>query len=185
MANQKDRKRINVKGGGLLYARELDPTPSNTYVELGYLDSSELDDMISMVGDIDEAGILPNSVEGSQVAKFRTVLKQSSADEINFLRNATGKFLELYYRVLLANGYYQEVSIPLARVNPSVNLKFAAGTERKISVEFFCLAPKAAYTRGVTAFNVVKDQPYVLIDGASATFNTSNTEASALAAAVL
>jgi hypothetical protein len=181
----KSRKAISVRGGGTFYYREIDPTPSNTYLEAGYIASSELDDVQQMVGEVDESGVLPDIKSGSQIVKWKMVLKQATQAVIDLLRNAAGKYYEGYYVVLLANGQYQEISIPVFTFSPNVNLRFAAATERQVACELNCLAPKAAYTRGVTAFNVVKDQPYIVLDGASATFNTSNTEASALATAIM
>jgi hypothetical protein len=185
MALAKDRKRLNVRGGGALYVRELDPTPSNTYLLLGYLSKTDFNDEHQMVGDVDEAGVLPDSKSGSQVFKLATELKQTSIDEIQLLNTAAGKYFEGIYVVTLANGRVQELSIPLIRLNPTLKMAFAAATERRIPLEIIGLAPKAAYTRGVVAFNVVLNQPYVLVEGSSATFNMSNTEASALATAIL
>lgn len=185
MSNALDRQRINAKGGGEFFIRELGPTPSNTYLSLGYLDSSKLLDDPQMVGDPDEGGNQIAKISGGQDVKWQTTLKQSSIAEINLLRNAAGKFYEGYYAVTLENGNIQEISIPLLQIIPKLELAFAAATERKIPVEIQCLAPKAAYTRGVTTFNVVKNQPYIMIEGATATFNTSNTEASAMATAIL
>jgi hypothetical protein len=185
MALARDRKRINVKGGGALYVRELDPTATNTYSLLGYLAKTDFNDEHQMVGDPDEAGNLPDTKRGSQKFTLKSELKQTTLDEINLLRNATGKYFEALYVVTLANGYVQELSIPLCRINPNLAMAFAAATERRIPLEIVALAPKAAFTRGVTAFNVIANQPYILVEGASATFNQSNTEASTLATAVL
>ena len=184
MSLQKDRNRMNAKGGGDLYIREIYPTPSNTYLSIGYLDSTKLNDKHSMVGDPDEEGQVITKVDGGQDVTLDEILKQSSLDEINLIRNAGGKYYEAYYPCTLKNGNVQELSIPICQIIPDLSMEFKAATERKIPIQIQCLAPKAAYTRGVTAFNVIKNQPYIMVEGATATFNTSNTEASALAAAI-
>jgi hypothetical protein len=186
MALARNRTRINVKGGGKLYIREISPTASNTYLDLGYLQSTEFMNDNAMVGEVDEAGVLPDMNQGSQKATLKAVLKQSSIDEINLLNNAAGKYYELYYKnANLANGYVQELSIPIAKLKVGTTLKGASATERQLELEVYALAPKAAYTRGVTAFNVTENVPFILTENATAQFNTSNTEASALATAVL
>jgi hypothetical protein len=185
MALAKDRKRLNVKGGGALYVRELDPTPTNTYSLLGYLGGSDVADEHQMVESLDETGVLADVSSGSKIFRLKSKLQQSSIDEMDLLRTAENKYFEALYVVPLKNGRYQELSIPLCRINPTINASFAAATERNIPIELIGLAPKAAYTRGITAFNVVANQSYVLVEGAAATFNLSNTEASTLATAIL
>ena len=185
MGLQKDRNRSNVKGGGDFYIRQIYPTPSNTYLSLGYLDSSKLSDKHSMVGDPDEEGQTIAKNDGGQDVVFTETLKQSGIDEINLIRNAAGVLYEAYYPCTLKNGNVQEISIPICQIIPNLDAEYKGATERKLTVEIQCLAPKAAYTRGVTAFNVLKNQPYIVVEGAAATFNTSNTEASALATAIV
>jgi len=185
MALARDRKRINVKGGGKIQLRELDPSPSNTYLDLGYLVSNTLTDEHTMVESVDESGQLVNSQTGARKVTWKTVIKQTTADEINLLKNAGTKLYEVYYNVTMSNTYVQMLCLLPVRIKPSVVLDFASATERTLEVEFHCLVPKAAYTRGVTTFNVVANEPYVLVDASSETFNTSNTEASAIASAVI
>lgn len=185
MSLGKARKSISVRGGGTLLIRQLDPTPTNAYSDLGYIKDSTLEDADVMVGEVDESGVLPDFKSGSETCSWKLTLKQATQDEINFLRNAINMYFEAYYKVTLGNGNIQEISIPLCRVSPMFNAKFAANAERTLDIVITMLAPKAAFTRGVVAFNVVAGQPYILVDNATAQFNTSNTEASTLAAAIL
>jgi len=185
MALARSLNRINVKGGGKIQIRELSPTASNTYQDLGYLTSSTLSDEHTMVDSVDEIGALVNSQSGARKVTWKTVLKQTSADEIDLLRNSTGKLYEVYYVVTESNTYKKMICLLPVRIKSSVVLNFASATERTIEVEMMCLAPKAAYTRGVTAFNIIANDPYVLVEAATETFNTTNTEANAIASAVI
>jgi hypothetical protein len=186
MAVARARSRVNVKGGGKLYLRELSPAASNTLLDLGYIKSTDLMNEHSMVQSDDEAGNVIDSKSGAQKVTLKTVLQQSSIDEINLLNNAVGKYYELYYKnANLANGLVQEVSIPLGKIKPGVILKMASATERTIDLEITCLAPAASYTRTVTLFNVTENVPFIIAETATAQYNTSNTEASALATAIL
>ncbi len=186
MVIQRNRLRINVKGGGKWYIRQLSPAPSNTLLDLGYIKSTDLNNSHKMVDSEDETGILIDSKSGGQQAEVKFVLQQSSIDEINLLNNANGIYYELYYKnANLANGYVQELSIPLGKIVAGETLKMAAATERTIDVTVKCLAPKADYVRGVTTFNVSENVPFILTETATAQYNTSNTEASAMATAIL
>lgn len=192
MANARNRQRINVKGGGKLWIRQLSPAASNTWIDIGYLDDNELDDKTAMVDSEDERGDYIDTKQGSRKVTWKTTLKQTGADEINLLRNADGIYYELYYDVVLANTYHQEYNMHLVKIDNSVNLKFAKATERKLQVVFSLLAPKAAFTATDTAFNVIANDPYVMNENTSTspTYTTSsgvptNTQASAKATAIL
>jgi hypothetical protein len=186
MAVARDRKRSNVRGGGKLYLRELSPTPSNTLLDVGYIKSTDFINEHTMVELFDETGNFIDNKSGQQKVVLNVILQQSSIDEINLLNNASGKYYELYYKnPNLANTYVQEVSIPIGVLKPGVTLKMAAATERTIELNISCLAPKADYVRGVTTFNVSENVPFIITETATAQYNTSNTEASAMATAIL
>lgn len=185
MALARDRKRINVKGGGKFYMRQIDPSPSNTYLDPGYLAGTSVLDEPTMVDSVEEAGNFVDTKVGATKATVEITMEQSGIDELGLMQNADGKYYEGYYPVLLANGNSQEWSFPLMKLKPGFNLNFAAATKRQIKLPFTLLAPKAAYVRGVTAFNVVANGTYIVVEGANATFNTANTEAAALATAIL
>lgn len=173
MALGLDRRRINVKGGGTLFIREIDPTPTAAFASVGFIKEDSFFDEHTMVESVDSAGRYIDTKSGSQHVRFETQLMQTSIDEINLLRNAflgsdAGRYYEIYYQVPLNNGDKQEFLFPVARITPNVNLQFRAATERTVNVVIHALAPKVALTRTPTAFNTAQWQPYVVVQGATA-----------------
>lgn len=169
MALSRDRTRINVKGGGLAKIREISPTQTDGLSDLGYLGGSDVNDEHNVIEIVDETGSLIDALSGGQKAYMKTVLKQTSADEINLLRNAVGKYYDFYYYAKLNNGRFQELSAIPCKIKPGQVLSYKSATERTIEVTIYFLNPKAAATRAPVAYNVIADQPYVLIEGAAAT----------------
>lgn len=184
MALEKSRLRINVKGGGTLRIRELSPTPSNTFLDVGYVTTDTLLDEPTMVDSIDEVGNFIDTKSGAQKVTWKTVLKQTSIDEINLLKNAVGKYYDLFYSVLLANGNTQEFRVWLGKIKPILTLEFAAATERKIEVEITALMPKATFTTTPTDYNVTAGNYYVVIENVVAKGVPTDTAAS-MATAIL
>jgi hypothetical protein len=185
MSLEKNRQRINVKGGGTLQIRELSPSPIDSFSDIGYLVSSKLTDEHTMVELSDERGDFIDAKSGGRKVMWETVLKQSGIDEINLLKNAEGKYYNVYYSVATSNGTLtQEISIAIAKIKPGPTLEFKSATERTITVIIYCLAPADDFTRTPAAFNVVKHEPYVITEGAVANDVPTDT-ASDLAAALL
>lgn len=168
MALEKSRLRLNVKGGGTLRIRELSPTPSNTFLDVGYVTSDIILDEPTMVDSVDEMGNFIDTKSGAQKVTWKAVLKQTSIDEINLLKNAVGKYYDLFYSVLLSNGSTQEFRVWLCKLKPLLNLEFAAATERKLEVEFTALMPKGTFTATPTEYNVTAGAYYVVIENAVA-----------------
>lgn len=168
MALQKSRTRINVKGGGLLKIREIYPAQSDTWLDVGYLGGTDLTDEHNMIEIVEEAGNFIDALSGSQKVTIVTTLKQTSIDEINLLKNTTGKYFDAYYYVKLANGNVQEISAIPVKIMPGPVLSFQSATERTLQVTMYFLAPKATAVRTPTSYNVTKDVPYVLIENANA-----------------
>jgi hypothetical protein len=162
-----DRRRINVKGGGSIQLREIDPTPAATFSNLGYTKEESLIDAFNVVESVDSIGNLVNASEGGRKPTWSVVLMQTSKAEIDFLLITT-KYYEVYYVVTLANGYFQEIVCPVCRLKPGGTLKFAAGTERSITLDIYILAPAVALTRTPTNFNTVKFQPFAITENAAA-----------------
>jgi len=186
MALTRDRKRINVKGGGKLQIRETHPSASDTFLDIGYISKSDFSDEHTMVESVDEQVLYVETKSGAQKVSWVTTIKQTGIDEINLLKNADGKYYELYYYVLLANGNYQELHIPLAKITAGTKLSFGSAAERSLDVTFQALSPKAGYTYSEnTTFNVTANVPYVLVENSSLQFVTANTQAGELATAIL
>jgi hypothetical protein len=185
MSLGKNRKRINVKGGGTLQLRELAPTPADPFLDIGYLLSSKLTDEHTMIELSDERGDFIDAKSGGRKVHWETVLKQSGIDEINLLKNAEGKYYEVYYSVKTANdSMVQEVSLCLCKIKPGPVLEFKSATERTIQVTIYALAPDANLTRTPAAFNVVQHEPYVITEGITANGAPTDT-AAAVATAIL
>jgi len=168
MALQKLRSRINVKGGGLFMIRELSPTPSDTFLDVGFLTSVQFEDEHNMVEIIDDRGLTINYISGGESPKFTVVIKQSGIDEINILKNAERKYYEGYYKVLCETTLIQEINIPLFRFKPGPMLQFAAATERTLQLEGRALSVKAAMTRNPVGYNITIDSFFVIIENAAA-----------------
>ena len=184
MALAKARTRINVKGGGTLKIRELSPTASDTFLDVGYVTSDILLDEPSMVDSVDEAGQFIDTKSGAQKVTWKAILKQTSIDEINLLKNAVGKYYDLFYSVVLAGGNTQEFRVWLCKLKPLINLEFSAAKERTLEVEFTALMPKATFTATPTDYNVTAGAYYVVIENAVAKGTPTDTAAT-MATAIL
>lgn len=185
MSLGKNRKRINVRGGGTLLLRELSPSPTDTFSDAGYIASSKLTDERDVITTTDERGELVEASTGSRSVRWETVLQQSGADEINLLRNADGKYYEAFYSVKTAgNTLVQEISLPLCRIKPGPVLEFASGAARTMQLTLYALSPKAAYVRTPSAFDVSAGEAYIIVEGTVAN-GVPVDPAAAVAAAIL
>lgn len=185
MSLGKSRKRINVKGGGTLQIRELSPNATDVFSDLGYLLSSKLTDEHTIIELSDERGDLIDAKSGSRKVHWETVLKQSGIDEINLLKNAEGKYYDVFYSVKTVNdSLVQEISLCLCKIKPGPVLEFKSATERTIQVTLYALAPDASLTRTPSAFNVALHEPYVVTEGINANGSPSDS-AAGVAAAIL
>ena len=185
MSLGKSRRRINVKGGGTLQIRELAPNASDAFFDLGYLLSSKLTDEHTIVELSDERGDFVDAKSGGRKVHWETVLKQSGIDEINLLKNAEGKYYDVYYSVKTANDtLVQEVSLCICKIKPGPVLEFKSATERTIQVTLYALAPDAGLTRTPPAFNIVIHEPYVITEGSTPNGTPTDTAASVAAAII-
>ena len=170
MALARSSVRINVKGGGLLKVEELvSGGVVATMSDLGYLTKVDFSDTPGMVESMAADGIMVNAQRGSQKVMIKGVLKQSSADEINLLKNAAGKFYHAYYQVELSNPTktFQEFYAPLCVIVPGPVLSFASDTERTIEITIIVLSPKGNVAVVPAGFNVTLPAVYSLVDTAT------------------
>lgn len=167
MALQKDRRRVNVKGGGILQVREIDPG-TGTFADLGFISDDVFTDEHTMVESIDSKGDYIDTKSGARKVQWTSTLMQTSKEEIDLMRNAEGKYYELYYKVVLNNANIQEFVIPIARITPGAVLEFKSATQRTIKLTITALAPAAALTRTPTDYNTTIWTPYVLVENAVA-----------------
>lgn len=177
MSIARTRANINIKGGGILKCRELAPSASDAFLDLGYLGGTDIGDTHNMVDVIDERGLQVEYLDGGNKVVITSSLQQSDIDLINLLRGAGSKLYEFFYQVVLRNTKVQEFNIPLGRIMAGVQLKFAAATPRAIPVEIHGLAVKAAMTRSPVAFNITQDEAMVVTENASAQGAPSDTAA--------
>jgi hypothetical protein len=185
MALARDRTRQDLNGGGLLKLREISPTPSDTFLDPGYLGGTDFGDEHSVIKWIDEVGNVINAQTGQREAGIKGVLQQTSLDEINLLKNARGKYYDVYYyKKNFETGKIQELSACCCKLKPGPVLSMKSNTQRTLALEIYFLAPKAAFVRTPTDYNVTADEPYVLIENAVAKGVPIDTAAS-LATAVL
>src|ERR1051325_1257001 len=112
----KNRRNINVKGGGSLQLREIDPSPSDPFVDYGYLKNVDFSDTYNMIESKDAAGNYIDYKEAGETAILKGDLMESGKTNIDFQRTAANKYFDVYYQVLLNNGSYQEISAPIARL---------------------------------------------------------------------
>lgn len=168
MALAKSRLRLNVKGNGTVKIREIYPTQTDAFSDVGYVDGSVLEDLYNMIESVDEHGDFIDSKPSGEMVKYKFNLKQSTIDEINLLRNADGKYYDLYILGVLANGNSIEISAIPVKIKPGFSLDMAGGKERGLPCEMSLLAPKATATRAPTDYNVTVNKPFVLIENAVA-----------------
>jgi len=158
----RDRRQINVKGGGYLSLREIDPTPTNGFTLLGFIGESTWDVAFNMVESKDDAGNYIDTKEAGQMVSFESSLLQSDKVQADFMITAASKYFEFYYKVLLNNGQTQELLFPLARLNPGMKWDFKAA-ERRTPLKFWALWPQTALTRVPTDYNSAIGEYYKLI----------------------
>jgi hypothetical protein len=186
MALQRLRTRQDVNGGGILKVRQISPTPADPFLDLGYLGGTDLGDEHSILKWIDEVGNVINAQSGQREAGIKSILQQTSIDEINLLKNARGVYYDVYYyKKNLETGTIQELSACICKLKPGPVLSMKSNSQRTLALEIYFLAPKAAFTRTPTGFNVVADEPYVIAEQASVALGAPSDTASTLATAVL
>ncbi len=186
MANLRDRTRQNVRGGGVLKLRQLYPSPSDTFVDVGILGGTDLADAHTMVEQKDERGLMIDVMSSGNVATLDTQLKQSGIDEINLINQSRGKYYEAYYPVKLNNGNTQELNVAICKIDPNLKMALKQG-ERNVPLKIYMLTPATAATRTPTGYNITTDPdgnpvPYVIAENAVALGAPSDAAATVWAA---
>jgi len=163
----RDRRQISVKGGGTLKVREIDPTPAANFTDLGFLGDSKLTDIYNMIESKDDAGNYIDTKEAGEEVTFESTLKQTTKEQIDFMKDAAAKYFEAYYPVRLNNGDYQEILFPVCRIVPGAELEFKPA-ERTIKITVKALWPATALTRTPTDYNSAIGEYYKLTENAAA-----------------
>lgn len=123
MGIQRSRERLGAKGLGRLYGREVLPTPGASHSDFGFLDETNLDHVTEMEVIPDEAGYVIDAKEKSSIHRLSSNLLQVSADEIDFIKGASGKIHDLqYFGVMNEYGLFHYYCFEQVRIDPSVSL---------------------------------------------------------------
>jgi len=179
-----DRRAINVKGGGTLQLRVIDPTAQQgAFASVGFIKNDILVDEHGIVESQDSKGDAIDAKSGSQKVKFTSVLMQSSKDEIDLMKDAKDRYYEMYYKAVNNDATIQEIVAAVCRIKPGIEIAFGAATERNISLEIHFLAPATVLTRTPAAYNTAQWVPYVLTEGAAA--NGAPTDAATVPQAAI
>jgi hypothetical protein len=169
MANERNRSRFSVKGGGLLKSAVVASGGALTTMDdLGYLESTDFTVDRKMIEYTDESGSLVNVVSGGEDWRIKTVLMQVGIDEINLILSQGAAYRHFYYCAYLDMlAKYQEIYIPLGRIISPLNLSFKAGEKRNIPIEIVALMPKGAVTVTPAGLNVPAGAYGVIVETAT------------------
>lgn len=172
----KNRAKLNFRAGGEFRIREISPTPSDTFISSGYLQSSKFSDKHETAEAIDDAGNYIDIDSIGEKAIFSAKLMQTSKTEIDLKRNASGKYYDLYYVLRTKEGKYQELSSRVCKIIPGFEMEMKPGL-RVIDIEVHMLAPRADFVSAPTDYNVTENVPYVLIESVAAKGEPTDTAA--------
>lgn len=129
MSIQRDRRRIGVKGLGRLEVRELSPSAGTAYDDVGSLDGTDLEDVYDVEEIIDERGSLEDVKEKLHVVRLSSALLQNGIDELDLIRNSSGKVHSLRYSGMMNPGRFQYYCFEQSRINPSLVRGFKPGKQ--------------------------------------------------------
>lgn len=124
----KYRGRFGAKGLGNMEVREVSPSAGTAYENLGWLgdEGTEIGDLYDTQLIRDEAGAVSNVLEQGHDVTLATNLQQVGIDELNIVRNASGKVHSLRYSGLVNPDIFQYYCMEQARINPSMSRKYSA-----------------------------------------------------------
>lgn len=135
MAMSKKKGAINKYSGGKLLLLELTSGAlagtevAGDWIDLGYVESSELMDETPEETFADETGNTVDTDYGDRTVKYSGNLMQSDKDLLDFLKETVrGKYYSLYHYQGVVNSKDQEIVAAVCTVKPIVQL--ASGTKR-------------------------------------------------------
>lgn len=123
----KSRDRFSVKGLGECRLLQVLPTMGTAFDSAGYLENTDFKDILETEIIKDENGNITNVLEKSRAIGLDTMLQQTSIDEINLLRQSSGKAYAVQYYGLANPGMFQYFLIPQAILDAGVPLPFKTG----------------------------------------------------------
>jgi hypothetical protein len=147
----------------------IDPTAQQgAFASVGFIKDDSWIDEHTLVESQDSKGDAIDAKSGAQKSVWKSVLMQTSKDEIDLMKDAKDRYYEMYYKTVNNDATIQELVAPVCRIKPGVEIAFAAATERNIALEIHMLAPATALTRTPAAYNTVQWVPYAFTEGAAA-----------------
>jgi len=129
MALAKDKGRIGKYGGGVLWLLPItaDGTVgdevSADWLNLGYIETTDIDDTTETEGIVDETGKQVIELEGDRMVKKIFTLMQSDKETIDFLKETCrGQYYSAYWYGGTIDGFHQEWVCGICQVKPAVKL---------------------------------------------------------------
>jgi len=129
MSLRKDRQRIFTRGLGKMSVREIEPSESTIYVDIGYLGGTVLTQEFVTEDLVTEDGYVFNSLAHSENCQLTTNLQQTSIHEINLIRNADARVYSVRYDGALnpERNYYQYYCMEQAKIIANLQRNFETG----------------------------------------------------------
>lgn len=130
MALGKNTARVFKIGGGKLQLKEL---PSGSYQDVGYLQGTKITEKVDVEKVYDETGKKVGTFYGNVDANLTTILLQTSKEEIDMIRNSSGKTFAGRYTVKREDGKNHLFSFYKCVLSRDVDLSFD-NTPRKLPI---------------------------------------------------
>jgi hypothetical protein len=132
MGNLIDRDRLSVKGLGGLRTRQLTPTADVSFSYLSYLEETNFKDIIEIDIVRDETGVVINAPEQTRGVMVEPVLQQTSKDEIDFIKYASGHTHAVQYFGMANPTMFQYYCVEKGVVVPKIEFKYDAKSGKRL-----------------------------------------------------
>ena len=122
MALGRYRTRITAKGLGKLEVMQTAPTPDSDFLDAGWLDQQGTEILDAQADEVikDENGRVTNVLQSDHAIKMQTSLLQTSIDEMNLIRRASGRLYAIRYSGSPGPGMAHYYCFEQARISPSM-----------------------------------------------------------------
>lgn len=183
MALAKEKSRIGKYGGGNLWvlavteAGPLGSEVSANWLNMGYVEMTDIDDNTDTESIPDETGKEATSLEGDRKVTLQFTLMQSDNETIEFLNDTVrGNYYSIYWDGGVIDAFHQEWVFPICKIKPA--FKLVTGTRRPVmeasvlsneaAINFDASGtggsnaelPTASYATGVAAVAIAADKMY-------------------------
>ncbi len=184
--NGKSRLAVSTRGVEDIQIYQLSSTdvPLSTPASLGYVKSVDFKQEGSIIEIIDGLGDMINAVASGKKVTINAVVLQTSKEMIDVIANTDDNYYAVYIKAKTANGNFQEIHIPLARIKPSAQINYS-NSERTTSVEISVLLGKHTVATnievgaGAAVISLPAGDYFVITEGAveQGTFKTATSDA--------